>query len=265
METQTQKTWHDVDIKGKWVLTYKVGNSQGPEAFGGYHLPVYPNPFTGQTTYLRNVDKKALNGYLIDKLAKPFDPEENPNQKLLISWLICHPEVKLKGVKNIDETILKKKITSKITLEWINSNVMEELDQEYYQDKLIGTISADSNKGGLSLMKMRYVLAFLNLPYRDLRFAKDYSAEKKSLRSKLSSTIRNSYDSAKRVGHAIDNMDSAEKAYIFKEIVRTKVIELKHGIYYYNDTPVGGNQVAVIEFMENHPELKAEIISKIQM
>jgi len=262
-QTKTQKTWHKIDIAGNWELNYKVGNSQGPSAFGGYHLPIYPNPYTGQKTFLKNVDGAALTGFMVDRLVIPLNPESNPNEKYLISWLICHPEVKLSGIKDVDQEVLKRKVASKLTLKWKDANVMDALDQEYYQDKMIGTISMDSNKGGLSLMKMRYVLAYLDMPYRDTRFS-DYSAEKKSLRSKLSTYIRSNYDNAKEVGRAVENIDSAEKAYIFKDIVRLKIITMKHGLYYFNDAPIGGNQASVTEFMENHPEVKNEILGKLQ-
>ena len=51
---------------------------------------------------------------MIDRTLKVFEPEEDENQKLLISWLICHPEVIIEGVKDLDEEILKKKKGNKI-------------------------------------------------------------------------------------------------------------------------------------------------------
>ena len=111
-ETIKKQTWHDLPIKGRYRLKYKVGNSQGPSAFGGYHLPVYANPFTGQKTYLKNADGKPLNGYMIDKVAKVFHPDDDINEKYLISWMICHPEVKLEGFKDVPKEIMSKKIDS---------------------------------------------------------------------------------------------------------------------------------------------------------
>jgi hypothetical protein len=81
------QAWHTIDIKGKWKLVYRVGNSQGSSAFGGYHLGTYSNPFNGQKTFLRNVDNQALQGIMIDKIVRILKPEENENEKLLISSL----------------------------------------------------------------------------------------------------------------------------------------------------------------------------------
>lgn len=262
METIQKKTWHDVKIEGRYRLLYKVGNSQGAAAFGGYHLPVYPNPFTGQKTFLKNADGKPLNGYMIDRTAKVYHPDDDINIKYLISWLICHPEVRLEGIKNVDETILKKKITStKITLICMDGNEMDKFEEEDYIDKLIGVLSLDLGTNAVSLAKLRHVLAYLDMTYREPRF--EGKAEKSALRSRLKTFVRGSYENAKSVNNALENIDLAQSIYEFKEMVRTKVIEMENGVYKYNKAPLGTAFDTVNVFFQNHPEVKAEVQSKL--
>lgn len=262
METVTkQKTWHDIEIKGRWRLIYKVGNSQGPSAFGGYHLPVYPNPFTGQKTFLKNADGRPLNGYLIDRIMKIYHPENDVNENYLINWLICHPEVKIEGIKDVDPKILAKKKASKITLVCLDVNELDKFEEEDYQDKLIGLLSLDLGKNMISLIKLRYIMAYIGIAYREPRF--EEKGEKSALRSKLKSYVRSSYENAQAVNDAIDNIDMAQNVYEFKELVRTKILVLSNGVYKFQNATVGTNFDTVSSFFENHPEVKTEALSKL--
>lgn len=259
METTRQRTWHDVEIKGKWRLEYTVGNSQGSAAFGGYHLPIYPNPFTGQKTFLKNVDNKAIKGYLIDKINTPFNPDTDGNHKYLISWLICHPEVRVEGVNDLPQEILSKKKGSKIRLVYLDFEELNKFEEEDYIDKLIGLLSLDLGKNMISLAKLRYILAYLDLPYREPRY--EVTAEKKALRSKLKSWVRKSHANAKAVNSAIENMDDAQNAYEFKELIREKILTPHFGVYKFRQTPIGGSLEAVTTFFNAHPEVKTEALT----
>lgn len=262
METTTKKqTWHDLEIKGNYRLIYKVGNSQGPSAFGGFHLPIYANPFTGQKTFLKNADGKPMNGYMIDKIAKMLHPDNDINQKYLVSWLICHPEVKLEGFKDVAPKILEKKKSSKITLICLDVNELDKFQEEDYIDKTIGVLSLDIGTHSVSLLKLRYIMAYLGLPYREPRY--EEKGEKSALRSKLKSFVRSSYENAQAVNEAIDKIEDAQNIFEFKELIRTKTITLENGVYQFNRAPIGTDFSGVNSFFENHPEVKTEVLSKL--
>jgi len=262
METTTKKqTWHDFDIKGNYRLVYKVGNSQGPSAFGGYHLPVYANPFTGQKTFLKNADGKPMNGHMIDKIATKLHPDNDVNQKYLVSWLICHPEVNLEGFKDVPQKILDKKKTSKITLICLDVNELDKFQDEEYIDKTIGQLSLDFGTHSISLIKLRYIMAYLDLAYREPRY--EEKGEKSALRSKLKSYVRSSYENATNVNQAIEKIEDAQNVYEFKELVRTKTITLENGVYKFNRAPLGTNFDGVNAFFENHPEVRTEALAKL--
>lgn len=261
-EKKAPKKWHNVDIKGSWILTYTVRNSQGATAFGGYQLSGYANPFTGEKTMLRNVDRQAFSGYMIDKLLKRLDPSNNENDRLLISWLICHPEVEVVGVKDLDKAILSKKTATNIKLTYSDYQEIDRLEEEDFIDKLVGVISFDAGKNSLNMSKLRYILAYLNMTYRDPRF-EDESSEKKALRSRLKSYARKSIECAREIYRAIDNLSEAQDAYEFKEMVRLKVLTLEHSIYKFRRTPVGSNFETVNVFFQNHPEVKTEASAEL--
>jgi len=253
------KQWHTVEIKGNWKLTYRVGNSQGASAFGGYHLGIFANPYNGQKTFLRNVDNQSLQGLMVDKLVRTLHPDKNENEKLLISWLICHPEVTVVGVPNLDQKILNKKTKGKLTLTYVDFEELGKLDEDDYIDKLIGLLSLDKGTNALSLSKIRYVMAYLNMPYRDGRY--DAITEKKSLRSKLKTFARSGISSAKLVNKAIGDLGLAQDTYEFKELVRLRVLVFTVGIYRFNNTPIGGDMASVFTFFDSHPEVKTEALT----
>jgi hypothetical protein len=261
-ETIKKKTWHDVNVTGKWRLLYKVMNTQGPEAFGGFHLPVYPNPFTGEKTYLKNVDGGAKNGYLMDKLVINLNPDEDKNVFYLVHWLICHPDVRVKGVPKLDPTIIKKtKDNTQITLTCLDYVEIEEIEKEDFIDQVVGRISLNNGNKALGLEKVRHIMASLKLQYHDPRHTG--MTEKKILRSKLKNYIRSSYENAQRVHNAIKNLEEAKEHYLFKEMIRHRVLILSNGMYKYNNAPVGTNFDTVLRFWSDHPEVKTSVLEEL--
>lgn len=261
MDTILKKTWHDVKIRGVWKLVYIVGNSQGPSAFGGKHLPTYPNPFTGQKTYLRNVDDMTLTGHMVDKVIRLLHPEENENERLLISWLICHPDVIVEGVKDLDEKIIRAKRDNKVKLICITDNELEEFDNQDFIDKIIGRISLENGKGSIGIDRLRYVLAYLNMAYTDPRF--EGVAEKKSLRSKLKNYVRKDLANAKQVSDALENINVAQDLYEFKEMVRLHILKVTGGVFRFNGIPLGSNADSVLSFLMANVDVKTEILAQL--
>jgi hypothetical protein len=257
------KVWHNVQIKGQWRLVYRVDNSQGVTAFGGYQLPVYSNPFTGEQTYLRDVDRRALTGYMIDRIVKVLNPDESENDRLLISWLICHPEVTVMNVKDLDPQILKKKISDKITLVNLDFEEADKIDEEDYIDKLVGLLSLDGGSKAVGLTKLRYIMAQAGLSYIEARYQDDSDAEKKALRSRLKSYARKSIENARAINDIMSKMNDAQDTYEFKEMVRLKVLEFVNGVYKIGGVPVGTSQETVTVFFTNHPEVKTEALTQL--
>jgi len=262
METTIRKPqWHTVNITGRWRLIYKVRNSQGPEAFGGKHLGLYKSPFDGTTVYRRSVDNKPLSGFMMDRLGIDLFPDTNSDHKLLINWLICHNEVNVEGVKDLDEKIIKSKIDNRVFLKCLDYIEMEEIDEEDYIDRVIGRLSLEGGKMSIGLDKLKHIMASLGLPYSDPRFTGQ--AEKKSLRTKLKRFTRNSIDNAKKVSEAILNLDESKSLFNFKEMVRLNVLEDYGGLYKFNNIPVGTSYEKVQSFFVDHPEIKSEALEKL--
>jgi hypothetical protein len=262
MNTQTErKTWHSVDIKGRWRLSYKVGNSQGPSAFGGYHLPIYPNPFTGQRTYLKTVDGTAKNGYMIDKLVIDLYPEQNRNDYYIVSWLICHPEVKVKGVEDLDPHIISKKDARKITLTYRDKEMLSGVDDEDFIDVLLGKLSLNSGKQSIGLKRLRHIMAQLGQAYMDPNF--EGEAEKKMLRTRLKNYVKKSIVNAKIVDKIINNPEDAKMHWEFKEMIRLKILTYQDGVYKFHSATVGSNFDTVRAFFMNHPDVHTEALTRL--
>ena len=262
METKSKPKWHEVNIAGRWRLTYNVRNNLGPEAFGGYHLPNYESPFDHTTVRLRNVNFTNLGGYLIDSIVKDLAPDKDPNIKLLLNWMIAHPEVKLKGIPDVPAEILEnKKDNSQITLECRDYLEISHLDEEDYIDKVIGNLSQDKGVHAVGYDRLRYVLAQLDLPYSIPRFEKD--VEKKALRSNLKRYARQSMENARLVNSILNNIDIAKSKFEFKEMTRLHVLEFSNGLYKYNNVALGDNYDTVEVFFTNHPEVRTSSVGKL--
>lgn len=263
LQSRTKKKWHNIDIQGNWILTYTVRNNMGAQAFGGVHIGTYKSPFDGSKVYRRSVDNKPLMGFMMDKLSIKLDPDNNEDHKLLISFLICSPEVQLEGFKKgtIDPIILKSKTGTKITLTCKDYVEFEEIEEEDYIDKIIGRLSLDNGKYSIGIDRLREILAYLNMSYRDNRFKGE--SEKKALRSKLKTWTRKSYENAKKVQLAIDSTEEAKGRFQFKEMLKHNVIVDFGGSYKYNNIALGSSYESVSAFFDNHPEVKTEAIQEL--
>lgn len=262
METQNKPKWHEVNIAGRWRITYVVRNNLGPEAFGGFHLPNYKSPYDFTEVRLRNVNFQSLGGYLLDAIVKDFHPDTDPNQKLLLNWMIAHPLVKLKGVPNVDKEILDtKKENSQITLECRDYLEIENLDEEDFIDKVVGNLSQDKGVHAVGYDRLRYVLAQLDMPYSIPRFEKD--VEKKALRSNLKRFARSSKDNAQKVSDILNNIDTAKSKFEFKEMARLRVLDFANGLYKYNNVALGDSYDTVEVFFTNHPEVRTSAVGRL--
>lgn len=256
-----KREWHNVDVTGRWKLTYKTTNNIGPSAFGGKHLPVYPSPFDSKKTYRRSVDDKPLKGFMMDRLSIDLFPDENLDHKHLVNWLICHPEVAVVGVPNIDSRILKKKEVCKITLTCVDYLEISDIDEDDFIDKVNGRLSVEGGPQAVGLDRLRYILASLNMTYRNDRYEK--KIEKKVLRKSLKNFVRSSVENARIVDALIEDHDNAKDHFIFKEMIRTNVIVNIGGVYKFQNTPLGITEDKTIQFLTNNPDLKISMVSEL--
>ena len=134
-------------------------------------------------------------------------------------------------------------------------------EEEDYVDKIIGIISLDGGKNSIGLDRLRYISAYLNLPYMDSRY--DATIEKKALRSKLKSFVRKSMDNARLVEYAINHISEAQDHFEYKEMLRLKVLIPKGGVLRYNGIPIGSSFESVQDFLLKNMDLKTEIITAL--
>lgn len=259
MNKKSEKIWHEIEPKGRWLLSYKVTNPMGPTAFGGYHLAVYNSPYTQRKTFLKGPNEEALNGYLINQINTLLHPEENVFERNLISWLIANPEITVVGVE-LDDVCLKAKQGNKITLTYLEGKELNEMEDEDLIDEVVALIVLDAGPNQLGLEKTRHVMAAVGLSYRDTRFD-EAKQEKKALKSRLKSFVKKSVENAKIVKNAIEKLDESKEYFLFKEMLRTGVLTDKNGVYYFNNVAVGGNYLRVQQFFTDHPETKAEMLN----
>lgn len=254
-------TWHNVEISGEWELLYKTTNQMGPQAFGGKHLGVFENPFTKEPTYLKGPGGQPKSGYMIDKVHKKLFPDNDPTVKNLISWMICHPEVTVQGIKDLHPTILASKTPGKVFLICKDYVEMNEIEEEDFIDRLNGQISLDGGKNAIGLEKLRYILAAVGQSYMEPRFSG--VQEKKFLRKKLKTFVRSSYDNAKKVAKAINDIEYSKDYFEFKEMVRNKIVIYSNGLYKFNDVPLGADYPQVQAFFERHEDVKLECVKQL--
>lgn len=259
-KSETKRKWHRVKPTGKWELTYTPTNPMNNGSFGGYHLGAYDSPYDQRKVLLRNQQDQAVKGYLVAKLKTVLKPDERIADRHLISWMICHPEVKLEGIpaELLDPQIQAAKVMTKITLKWVDAQQLNDIEEEDFIDRLVGHISEDSGRRALSIKKIRYIMAAVGMRYREPRYTGE--AEKKYLRSVLKKAAKSSIKKAKDIQDAIDNLDESKEHFNFLEMIRTGVISEANGIFKFGSTSLGTSERTVKIFFEENPDVKAEMV-----
>jgi len=255
------------DISGKWKLEYHPTGTMGAENFGGYTLHEFLNPKNHKTIYRRNPNGQAISYYMVAKILTIFRPDENPQDKLDVEWLIHHPEVKVQGYKNVPIEYAKaKQDSAKLTLIALDYQELDDIDEADYIDKLIGRISQTSGVHAIGLSKIRYILSELNRTYRDERYVTDAVVEKKLLATQLKTFVRKSMDNAKAVNKILldDNMESARVNYEIKEMIRLNIITTNtNGMFKYDGLPIGTSVAGILNMWENEPTLRTDMLKEL--
>lgn len=254
-------------MKGVWELKIEITNTQGTKAFGGRRLTSYVHPLTGMNTPLVNMNFQEELGLMIDRPTMRFFPDDNPMERRIIDWLIAHPQVGIEGMELKDSVLNKKESNPSITLKNVDRQEMSSIDNEDTIDVVIGKLSDDNPKTGISLERLRYLLAHFNLPYFDIRYIKNKITEKKYLRQKIKTFARqiNSDGSlnATKVDAVLNEIDDLKYSYEFKEMLRFAIIKEAFGVYKFNNVPVGSNETSVIAWMKANLEIYAEMVGEL--
>lgn len=254
-------------LTGKWELSVEITNSQGAKAFGGRMLTEYKHPLTGKRTKLLSPDGDHKIGYMINNKSEILRPDENPEDKATLEWLIAHPEVKLVGI-TIDSSVTRVKVkNSTVTLRNLEKIAALDMDEQDQLDKIIGRLSEDSGPKAIGLKRLRYLLAYFNLSYFEQRHIGNPSTEKKYLRTRIKKFCKGKNSQGKYnsvdVEAVLDNIDTFEINYLVKEMMRVGVIVLQNGVFKYNNIPLGTTLDYVIKWMLENPEIYGEAQQKL--
>jgi hypothetical protein len=254
-------------MQGVWELKIEIHNTQGTKAFGGRLLSTYTHPLTGMRIPLVNLNFQEELGLMIDRPTMRYMPDENPMDRRIIDWLIAHPEVGIEGVELKDGVKSKKQSNPTISLKNVDRQEMSNIDNEDTIDVVIGKLSDDNPKTGISLERLRYLLAHFNLPYFDVRYIKNKTTEKKFLRQKIKSFARgiNSDGSlnATKVDDVLNEIDDLKYSYEFKEMLRFAIVKESFGVYKFNNVPIGSNETSAILWMKSNLEIYTEMSGEL--
>lgn len=251
-------------IEGKWKLTYKLTNKLGPEGFSGRMIGPYTDPLTGKERHLYNTSNQRRAGFLIDKQVLTFD-SKSPEDRLIIDFLVGHPLVGVdRDHTKLEEAFFNKKESNpRIKLINLDHQDVEDIESESFVDILVGKISQDKGPGSLSLEKLRFILAHLNLDYREEKLINKPSVELQKLKHKLKKYCKASLENAKEVDRVMDDLDHAKFIYEIKEMLRVNLISQSGGTFMYQGSRLGISFESIIDYFKNNPEFYAELSHKL--
>lgn len=249
------------DLKGVWILDYKLVNSEGIKGFSGRAISSYTDPLTGKARHLFNADGQFVPFFLMDKVRKTLKPHENSEHRLLVDWLVGHPEIGVnrEHVGNVDSKYFERKQTNpRFTLINRDHVVTTDLDEEHYIDKLIGKFSLEGGPNAIGHDKLRFILSALNKPYMNPKHVTDKSKEKKFLRKDVKDFIRSGINNAKKVEKILDDLTGAKFLYEIKEMARVGVLFVSNGMYKYEGVSLGTSIESVTKYFVNNIEIYQE-------
>lgn len=250
-------------MKGVWELKIEISNTQGTKAFGGRRLAEYIHPLTGRRCPLIDNDGQETLGHMIDKPTQRLYPDQNIMDRRIVDWLIAHPEVAVQGVELTNVIGQKKMSNPSITLKNVDRQELSMIDEQDKIDLVIGKLSDDNPKTGVSLERLRYLLAYFNLPYFDIRWISNKAVEKKLLRQKIKNFARGTSSNGKLnatlVDEVLTDIDNLKYNFEFKEMLRYDIISEANGVYKFNNVPIGSNENSVVVWMKNNLEIYNEM------
>lgn len=256
------------DIQGKWVLKYSPSNTQGPDAFGGITLTPYENPLTGELVHLRAPGKnKVLQWFIVSKIRMEFEPTKNIRDRYFIEWALLNPEITIEGYDDLPEVWKNaKNSNNRLKLVALDYQETKDILDEDYIDKLVGVLSQDSGTQAISYEKLQYILAELNVSYKDVRdiSAGNRKMQKLFLRNKLKRIAKSSLKNAQQIYAIIDNIDNARVTYEIKEMIAHNILVESNGMFKYEGVPLGISVEGIKAKWAENPDLRIQMIQEVE-
>ncbi len=252
---------------GMWKLTYSLQNTQGVAAFSGKLLSSYADAITGKDRILFDVNGEYMMGFMMDATLKLIDPATNMWNTTLLDWLIGHPQIGVQGIK-IDEAYAAVKNTNpRFKLINLNEQEVETIEDNDIIDRMIGTLVAVGPKA-LSLLKLRYILAGLNMSYMEFKHIKKPIIEKKVLTNTIKTYVRQGTEQTAKVQNVLDHLEDAQWSYELRELLRYKYIVKTNGSYKYNNIPLGISPESIINWFKQNADvydaLQEELFARLK-
>jgi hypothetical protein len=203
--------------------------------------------------------------YLIEKVNTFLNPSENYEHLILVDWLLGHPDVGVSKeyVKMDGAYFFRKDKNPRLTLINLDHQNLGEIDDEEYIDGLVGLINMNTGVHALSLPKLRYILADVNMSYRDAKYMTDKNVEKKFLRKSLKTFVRQSMANAKEVRATIENLEGAKFHYEIKEMLRVDVLTKSGGMFKYRGSGIGISMESVVKYFKENPEFYKDVSDEL--
>jgi hypothetical protein len=198
-----------------------------------------------------------------------FDPGKSMQEKVILEWLIHHPEVVVegyKGHKGFDRWSQLKNTNSPFKLVNLDAKEQAELENEEFVDQLVGRVMLEGGKQAIGLDRLRWLLSALGRPYRSNRYAGDPTKEKRFLRKSLKNYIRSGMEQAKEVAHQLENnrFENKKADYYVKELVRLDVFKYRNNLYEYEGMPVAATTSGIVKLWLDNPIAKEEHLAALE-
>lgn len=243
-------------MQGRWKLTYTVENSLGNEAFGGMMLEPFVHPITKTMVFPMDGSNTHMPGFWVDKLVTMFLPDKQQNNEHYnaVMFLLGHPSVRIENIKVNSAFARMKKGGGQLSLVNLDYEKEQQMDDQEIIDSMIGRLSLDLGKHAVSLEKMQWILAKLNIAFYDKRYIGNNTQLKRVLRTKLKDFVRKGKENAQAVADILDNIEAAKKVFLIKYLIDFGVLEFTSGSIRHDGQPIGFNIESAVDYLTLNPE-----------
>lgn len=245
-------------LVGKWKLTYNISNTLKAVGFGSVTLEPYMHPISRKWQYPM-VDNQPKVIVEITAAETIYNPDEKLNDKSMVNWMLNHPRVMVDGVTLDPKIMASKEANSKFRLYNVDMRDVSEYEEENEIDAMVGRLTLNTGDKAVGLEKLRWILAKLNMPFKDRRIMVNPKAEKLILRNKLKSHVKKSTKNAKEVKMILNNLEDAKKHFCIKILVESGDITIANGMLKYKAAVLGLNVDSAVSHLEQDANVWLEI------
>jgi len=245
-------------LRGRWKLYYEITNTLGPHGFGSVTLDPYIHPKTRLWQY-PVVDNSPKVIVEITAAETVYDPDTNPNHRSLVNWMLNHPRVMTDGVDLDKEVLQTKEANSKFRLVNVDLQDFSEFEENNIIDQMVGRLTLTSGDMEITTKKLKYILAKLNMPFKDRRIVSNPKSERLILQNKLKSFVKKGVKEANAVKEIIENLEDARKHYYVKAMIDAGEIKVKNGMLRFKNYSLGVNIDSAVLYFENNTKEWSEL------